>query len=289
MSHLLGKAIVVTGSGRGLGAAYAKMAAALGARVVVNDQDEASVQETQAAILRTGGQAIGHAANVANWTQAGELVDRCVAEWGRIDGLVNNAGLFRLARLEEQREEDAQAMIEVNIMGTLACAAHAIRHMKEQGSGSIVNVTSGALMGLEGMGTYGATKGAVASLTYSWAAENAGTGIRINAVSPIGASQMQQERKRYFGRDLDVAEPPAEANAPLLCYLLSDLAAGINGQILRSDGRQLSLVAHPGIALPVLEQDWTVESIARAFATDLAARQFPSGIMGLEVNVAGPA
>lgn len=121
MTHLLGKAIVVTGAGRGIGAAHAKMAAALGARVVVNDLDEAAVQATRSAIIDAGGQAIGLAADIAKWQQAGDLVDLCVAQWGRIDGLVNNAGLLRLARLEEQREEEARVMIEANIMGTLAC------------------------------------------------------------------------------------------------------------------------------------------------------------------------
>jgi NAD(P)-dependent dehydrogenase (short-subunit alcohol dehydrogenase family) len=285
--HLDGKAIVITGSGRGIGAACARLAASLGARVVVNDVDRAAMEETVAAIRDAGGQAVAQPADISKWDQAKALIDRCVAEWGRIDGLMNNAGLFRLARLDEQQESDARVMVEVNIMGTLACATHAIQHMKRQNKGAIVNVTSGSHMGLPAMGAYGATKGAVASFTYAWAAEFANTGIRINALSPMAASRMSDESQRYYGKSIELKQPPAEANAPLVCYLLSDLAEGVNGQIVRSEGRQLSLVAHPGVALPILDGDWNVDSVAQAFRDDLGRRQFPVGVVGLKVEVAG--
>jgi NAD(P)-dependent dehydrogenase (short-subunit alcohol dehydrogenase family) len=284
------KAIVITGSGRGIGAAVAKLAASLGAKIVVNDVDAAVGEETGAAIRASGGTAVFQAANIANWAEAKVLIDRCVKEWGRIDGLMNNAGLFRLARLEEETEANVRSMMEVNVIGTMACAAHAIHYMKKQGKGSIVNVTSGSHMGLPAMGAYGASKGAVASMTYTWAVENAGTGIRVNALSPMAATRMMEENDRYYGdkRVSSLVPVPPEANAPLVCYLLSDLSEGVNGQIVRSEGRQLALVAHPGVALPLHENDnWTVESIDKVFRDDLGKRQFPLGVVGLKVEVAG--
>lgn len=285
---LEGKNIVITGAGRGIGAAYAEAAADLGAAVVVNDVDAQPAEEVAEMIRAGGGKAVAHAADISSWNDAGALIERCVGEFGSIDGLVNNAGLFRVARVEEMAPEDVQAILAVNVMGTAYCTHHAVKEMIPRGSGSIVNITSGAHMGILTMGIYGASKGAVASFTYTWALELGDLGIRVNAVSPLGKSRMGQVTRDYrASRGLPAygaGQPAPELNAPLVCYLLSDRSAAINGQIVRIEGRQLSLVAHPMIAVPVLEDDWTVERIAQAFDDDLGKRQLPIGIHSAEVR-----
>jgi len=291
MGSLQGKRIVVTGSGRGIGAGIAKLCAQEGARVLVTDIDADVAAESANAIRAAGGQAVSHVADISRWDGAKGLIERCVAEFGGIDGLVNNAGIFRMGRVEEMEEADIRLSFEANVMGTAFCARHAVPHMLKQGSGSIVNVASGAHMGMAMMGAYGASKGAVASFTYTWAIELGPKGIRVNALSPMAASRMYDHTEKYldshglprFAGKL----PPPEVNAPVVAFLLSDAARDVNGQIVRIEGRQLSLVVHPGVAAPVLENDaWTIERVREAFERDLGKRQLPVGVVGLDVKVA---
>ena len=291
MAALKGKRIVITGSGRGIGAGVAKLCAAEGASVLVTDIDGDVAESTAKEIRAAGGKAASHVADISQWYGAKGLIERCVAEFGGIDGLVNNAGLFRMARLEEMDEKHLRDLFEANVMGTAFCARHAVEHMLKQGSGAIVNVTSGAHMGLPMMGAYGATKGAAASFTYTWANELGPKGIRVNALSPMAASRMAGETDKYFDAKglprISAAMPAPEVNAPVVAFLLSDAAKDVNGQIGRIEGRQLSLVAHPGVAVPILEEnEWTLAKVTEAFRTDLGQRQFPVGVVGLDVKVA---
>lgn len=288
MKILEGKRIVITGAGRGIGAACAEYAASLGAAVVVNDLDPAPAEEVATRIRSNGGVAVSHAADISDWEAAAGLINRCVNEFADIDGLVNNAGLFRMGRLDELSPEHLQSILATNVIGTAYCAHHAARWMTPKGKGSIVNVTSGAQMGIAAMGAYGASKGAVASLTYAWALELGPRGIRVNAVSPMAETRMRQITDAYLTSHhlplYEARQPPASSNSPLICYLLSDLAAAVNGQVVRIEGRQLSLVAHPAIAAPVLENDWTIEALAHAFDTELRQRLLPVGIHATEVK-----
>jgi NAD(P)-dependent dehydrogenase (short-subunit alcohol dehydrogenase family) len=284
MGFLDNKAVVVTGAGRGLGAAYARLAAAHGAALVVNDVDAGLAGTVAAEITANGGRAVADGSNIASWDGAGAVVQRCIEEYGAIDGLVNNAAIFRLAGPAEQDPAEFRAVIEVNLLGSAYCGLHAIREMLERDTGSIVNVTSGAQAGSPAMGAYGASKGGVAALTYAWAADLADTGIRVNALSPNAHTRMAEEFERYLGsRALgqNVGKPP-EVNAPAVVYLLSDAAAGVTGQVVRIDGEELSLMTHPAVLEPVLhDPQWTVEKVAEAFATDLADRQQRTGLTRL--------
>lgn len=285
MQALEGKAVVITGSGGGLGAAYAKLAASMGAAVVVNDVDPAAAEATADAIRSDGGNAIARAGDISDWEFAASLVDACVDAFGTITGLVNNAGILRPALLDDMTAADLRRMVEINLFGTVACAQAAARRLKEIGrGGSIVNVASGSQAGDIALGGYAATKGAVASLTYSWAMELRDTGIRLNAVSPLAETAMAGVNAHLMALQSQHREvryttlPPADVNAPVIAYLLSDASAGINGQVVRIAGRQLSLVTHPMIASPVLEGDWTYEKVVEAFATTLSARQQTLGL-----------
>jgi len=293
MSSLQGKAIVVTGSGRGIGAGIAKLAASEGASVVVTDIDKAEAEQVAAEIVKAGGKAVAHAADISDWNGAAGLIQCCVDTYGKIDGLVNNAGLFRLARVDEMTEADVRAIVSVNVFGTAFTARHAIPHMMKQKSGSIVNVTSGGHFGLPNMSAYGASKGAAASFTYAWSAEMKEFNIRVNALSPMAATRMADASAAYMAskglkKASNVSGPPAEANAPVVVYLLSDLAKDVTGQIVRIEGKELSLVSHPGVALPIFERSagWDIASVADAFTRELGKRQFPTGVVGLNVQPA---
>jgi NAD(P)-dependent dehydrogenase (short-subunit alcohol dehydrogenase family) len=285
--RLRGKAVVITGSGRGIGEAYARGAAALGAAVVVNDIDFPQAQKVAADISALGGRAVAHGANIGVWEEAGDLIKCCIAEFGAIDGLINNAGVIRFGRLEEAKPEDVRAMVEANLIGTFNCAAHAIRHMYQVGRGAIVNVTSGAQVGMPELGGYGATKGGVASFTYTWAAEAAGTGVRVNAISPWAQTRMTDANTAHFAARGNVRALPmiaTETNVPVALFLLSDLARDINGQVVRITGTKLSLMTHPAIRLPIMDADaWTVDSVAEAFKTTLAPLQLPPGLAVLDI------
>jgi NAD(P)-dependent dehydrogenase (short-subunit alcohol dehydrogenase family) len=281
MAVLNGHAVVITGAGRGLGAAYARLAAAEGASVVVNDIAAGLAGEVVDEIRASGGQAVVDDSDIASWSGAGRLIARCIDEYGKIDGLVNNAAIFRLSNVAEQDPADFRAIIEVNLLGSAYCGLHALWAMTERGSGSVVNVTSGAHAGSASMAAYGASKGAVASLTYCWAVEVAGTGVRVNAVSPNAQTRMADEFERFLGeraQGQNVGKSPA-ANAPAVIYLLSDAAAAINGQVVRIDGDELSLMSHPTVLGKGLHNpQWTVEDVARAFSTELAAQAQPLGL-----------
>lgn len=291
---LQGKCVVITGSGRGLGAAYARFASVGGAAVVVNDIDSEPVADVVSEIRAGGGEAVGVVADVSSWDGAAEAITACVDAFGRIDGLVNNAGLFTMSRLEEMDSDDVAALVASNVMGTAFCASHAARHMVRSGAGSIVNVTSGAHAGIPMMGVYAATKGAVASFTYAWAAELVGTGVRCNAISPLGRTRMVDTTRGYLeAKRLPMyggEAPDPEANAPVAVFLLSDRSYDVNGQIVRIEGGQLSIMTHPAVWLPVLTRDvWTFDAVADAFATDLLHRQSPTGIVGIRPDLTAAA
>jgi len=243
---------------------------------VVNDVDG----DAAAAVAGEFG-GLANDADIATWAGAGALVGRCRAAFGRIDGLVNNAGIFRMAHPRDQDPDEFRAVVEVNLLGTAYCGLHAIRAMLERGGGSVVNVSSGAQAGATAMAAYGASKGGVAALTYCWALDLAGTGIRVNAITPNAHTRMADAFERYLGeraRGRNIGKPPAD-NAPAVVYLLSDAAAAITGQVVRIDGDELSLLTHPRVLEPVVRiADWTVAAVAAAFESDLAPRQQPNGL-----------
>jgi NAD(P)-dependent dehydrogenase (short-subunit alcohol dehydrogenase family) len=287
VTSLAGKEVIVTGAGGALGRAFAQDAAGRGAYVTVNDIDEATASETADSIRAAGGQAAVAIADITTWEGAGQLVERVVRDRGRLDGLVNNAGVFAMQDLSEADEPTIRKIIEVNVLGTMFCGLFAIRQMLVQAAGSVVNITSGAHFGLPDQFAYGASKGAVASATYCWAVDLAGTGVRVNAVSPRAQSRMFAAAQRFResrGNLSPLGEGPSPAaNAPLVSYLLSDAAAGVHGQIVRIDGDLLGLCAHPAVLVPVhVKSGWDIESVRRAFESDLVHRQQPVGIVGVE-------
>lgn len=233
---LEGHAVVITGAGRGLGQAYAIHAAGAGAAVLINDVDAGPAHATAAAIQAAGGRAVVHVGSVSDWEHAGAAVSACLQRFGRIDGLINNAGIFIGGAVGTEAESDIRNLVEVNLLGSLFCGHHAAAAMIRQGSGSIINISSGASIGLPKSGTYGATKGGVLSATHCWALDLRAYGVRVNAVLPAAVT-------RLVGPES--GEAPAEAVSPLVTYLLSKVSAGVTGHAFRIKRGRISLVTGP--------------------------------------------
>jgi NAD(P)-dependent dehydrogenase (short-subunit alcohol dehydrogenase family) len=269
------KAVVITGAGRGIGRALALAAARHGAAVVVNNRTAGLADAVAEEIRQEGGTAVANGGSVTSWTECAAVIEQCLDEFGRIDGLVNNAALFHSGAPDEISEAELRQLVETNLLGTMFCGIHAIRAMRRAGRGTIINVTAGSQMGNELVSAYGASKGAVASLTYCWAIDLRDTGIRVNAVWPTGGTRLAMMRPpRLRPR----RQPSPESNAPLVLYLLSDRSAGITGQVFVSRGRLLAVASHPAVADARAEaDDWSVDSVTAAFDSRLRGQLAPLG------------
>jgi NAD(P)-dependent dehydrogenase (short-subunit alcohol dehydrogenase family) len=271
---LEGLAVVVTGGAQGLGRGYARAAAAAGAQVVIGDIDSERAAEVVASIRGDGGEALAVIGDVQDPSTGEALVSECVAAFGRIDGLVNNAGVLRPAHPLAQTADDVDETLAVNVAGVVHCGHAAMRAMVAAGSGSIVNIVSGSMQGLHDTALYGGSKGAVMSLTYGWALELAGTGVRVNAVSPLAHTRMSDSMDipdEYKGTTPDRI-------APAVIYLLGPASRDVSGQILRFDGDRLGLVVPPHVAAVVESPTWDAASIEAAVEGPLADQVSPVGL-----------
>jgi NAD(P)-dependent dehydrogenase (short-subunit alcohol dehydrogenase family) len=270
MTYLKGKAVVVTGAGQGLGRAYALDIVANGGAVVVNDVDAVRADAVVTEITGAGGRAVASHDSVATWQGASAIVDVCVNAFGSIDGVVNNAGIMHRYPAIELDEARIRKTVEVNLLGTFYVGVQALKRMAGQGSGSIVNITSSSQMGSPHTSVYGATKGAISTLTYSWACEFKGTGIRINAFSPKAWTRMMELSPDPRAQQ----SPPPEDNAPVVSYLLSDAAAGISGQVIQRRGAAFVIVAHPQITdFEASHHGWDVATVVEHFDPILRKHQ----------------
>ncbi len=192
--ELKSKTVLVTGAARGLGAAIAKGVAAQGAELALVDIDETNLVDTQRACEELGVTARSYGADVANEAEVIALFNQTVQDFGRLDGLVNNAGILRDGLLVKAKDgeitgkmslDDWQAVIDVNLTGVFLCGREAAEHMIRLGEGGcIINLSSISRAGNFGQSNYAATKAGVAALTVVWSKELARHGIRVNAIAP---------------------------------------------------------------------------------------------------------
>lgn len=261
MGELDGKAIVVTGAGAGLGQAYAMAVAAAGSGVVVNDVNGRNAMNVAAQITAAGGTAIVSTDPVGSPEAADALVLACMGRFGRIDGLINNAGIHYVKRVWEETPAEVERVVRVNLLGTIHCAAAAIRAMRVQGTGVIVNIGSGSMRGNRpGMGAYGSSKAAIAALTTVWATELEGSGIYVFGISPNARTPMNlASGSTYLKNSLP------EDIAPLAVFLLGERARPLNGKMIRLDDGAVSLW-QPGSYGPVLgiDKSWTSQRLGQA-------------------------
>lgn len=248
MDRLLGKVAVITGAGSGIGRAVALEFAREGARVAVNDHHpDGRGEETVALIRAAGGDAVYIDADVSNEMDVERLVRTAVETYGKLDVMVNNAGVAVYKPVRELTEEDFDRVVSVNQKGTFFGIKHAVPPMIAAGGGSIINTASiAADHGQHGSLVYGATKGAILSMTRIAAAELARFNIRVNAVQPgviktgmraAGGDRRAElmercARETPLGRRLGTPEECA----PLYVFLASDESSFITGQKMAVDG-----------------------------------------------------
>lgn len=242
--------IIVTGAGRGIGAATARLAAARGHAVLVNYEANAEAADaTVRAITEAGGRAVAVRANVAEEGAAKALFDAAEAAFGPVTGLVNSAGIVGpFGRLEDLDAASVRRLMEVNITGTILCCQEAVRRMSTRHGGrggAIVNLSSiASVLGSPGeFVAYAASKGAIDSLTIGLAREVSNEGLRVNAIRPgLIDTDMQKLADGRNRLDLYAASLPmgragtAEEVAEAALWLLSDAASYVNGTLLNVTG-----------------------------------------------------
>jgi NAD(P)-dependent dehydrogenase (short-subunit alcohol dehydrogenase family) len=276
---LAGRAGVVTGAGRGIGREIALAAAGAGASVIVNDagvavdggpSSERPAEEVAAEITRAGGRAAANTDSVTSWDGAHAMVEQAVRAFGRIDFVVNNAGIVRDVIFHKMSETDWDAVLTVHLKGSFNVSRAAATHFRAQGSGAIVNMTStSGLIGNLGQANYAAAKLGVVGLTRSIALDLQRFGVRANAIAPFawtrmtgtldptpGTSDPRIEQLRRLG--------PADC-APLAVYLVSDAARHVTGQVFAVRGAEVVLFSLPRPTRRIQRPGgWTPETLAAA-------------------------
>lgn len=280
MALLQGKSAVVTGAGRGIGRGHALHLAANGARVVVNDLEREAAEAVVVELREQGYEAQASDHDISSRDGATRLIDYCVETFGGIDILVNNAGNLRDRTFLKMSDEEFDTVWLVHVKGAFWCSQAAARHMVEQGrGGAIVNTTSGAHFGSFGQTNYAAAKGAIASMTYTWALELARYGIRVNAIGPLGSTQMSATFRGANGEKAVEIDPTL--NGPMVVFLVSDEAAFVSGQVFGTGGERISHMVQPHYGKTLIQPSgWDLESIRKHFRTQLQGQFGPLGMLG---------
>jgi 3-oxoacyl-[acyl-carrier protein] reductase len=270
----------VTGSGRGIGKGHALHLARAGASVVVNDIDLEEAKKVVREIEEKGGRAIATDADVGTRAGCERMIGECVNAFGTIDIVVNNAGIVRDRTLLKMTDDELDDVWRVHAKGTFWCTQIAAVHMRDRGSGgSIINTTSAAHMGNFGQTAYAAAKGAIASMTYTWAMELARYGIRVNAISPMGSTRMSATFKGTDGKTVETPFIDPALNGPMVVFLASDEAHYITGQIFGTGGDRVSLLQQPRYGATMFKPGgWGLDDIKQHFKHNLGNRLEPFGL-----------
>ena len=274
---LEGKVVAVTGGGRGIGRAVALACAAEGAAVIVNDPgvaqdgqgaDSGPAQAVAAEIAATGGQAFANLASVADPAGPQSIVDDALARFGRIDAVVNVAGILRDAIWHKLSLEDWRAVLDVHLNGSFLVSKAATPHFREQGSGSFVHFTSASgLVGNVGQANYAAAKLGIVGLSQSIALDMARYGVRSNCIAPIAYTRMISS---LMG-DAPTGDPTVagfagmgpEKIAPLVVCLVSDAGRDVTNQVFGVRGDEICLFSKPRpVRTETRAGGWSAKAIA---------------------------
>ncbi len=241
--RLKDKVAIITGSARGIGQATALKFAVEGARVVVCDLDRKAVDEVVAQITASGGRAVGFTLNVTDKASIAAMVKGVIDKYGRVDVLVNNAGIVDDAMLRKMTDDQFERVIDINLKGTYNCARAVVDIMIAQGAGVILNASSVVgLYGNFGQTNYAASKFGVIGMAKTWARELGRKGIRANAVCPgfVETTILKSIPQKVMQAMIDrvplgrLAKPEEIANT--YAFLASDEASYINGAVIEVSG-----------------------------------------------------
>ena len=284
------KVVIVTGAGRGIGQAIAKMMAACGAKVVVNDigtsvngegRDLGPAQDTVDQITAAGGQAVVSTESVAQWDGACRIAELAMDTYGRIDCVVNNAAVLRDVIFHKMMPEDWEAVIGVGLNGSFYVSRAVAPYFRKQESGSFVHITStSGLIGGVGQANYGAMKIGLVGLSKGIALDMARYHVRSNCVAPTAFTRMTESIPTNTPEPQDrVWKRPqvgAEKNAPLVVFLASDAAKDVTGQVFYSRNNELILFNQMRPARSIhMGGGWTPEAIAEHMLPALKPSFFP--------------
>ncbi|PVA09824.1 3-hydroxyacyl-CoA dehydrogenase [Pelagivirga sediminicola] len=278
MSKILnGKVAIVTGAGQGVGAAIAKGLAADGASVVVNDvgvtlqgevENASAADDVAKEIRDAGGEAVGNSDSVSEWDAAQRIVQTVIDTYGRVDLIVNNAGILRDAIFHKMQPDQFEAVLNVHLHGAFNVSRAAAPHFKEQQSGSYVHMTSTAgLIGNFGQANYMAAKMGIVGLSRSIAMDMQRVNVRSNCIAPFAWSRMVSsiptETEADKIRVAKLKRMTPEKIAPLVAFLGSDAAEKISGQIFSVRNNEIYLFSQPRPVRTLHRGDgWTADALA---------------------------
>ena len=289
--HMLeGKVVVVTGAGGGIGRDIALQCVAQGARVVVNDLgasvageggDAGPAQRVVDEIRAAGGQATANTDSVSDVTSANRIVQTALDVFGRIDAVVNNAGILRDRFFHKMSVDEFDAVIKVHLYGGFYVSRAAANHFKEQGSGAYVHMTStSGLIGNLGQANYAAAKLGIAALSKSIALDMQKFNVRSNCIAPFAWSRMigsiPTETPEEKARVARIQQMTPAKIAPVAVYLASDAAQGVSGQIFAVRNNEIFLMSQPRPERSVHRSEgWTPETVASHAMPALKASFYP--------------
>jgi NAD(P)-dependent dehydrogenase (short-subunit alcohol dehydrogenase family) len=298
-SLLEGKIAIVTGAGHGIGRGHALELAKHGAKVVVNDLGSSvhgegagrDADATVALVTERGGTAVANYGDVGDEQQSKELVDQAIDAWGRLDIVINNAGIVRDRTLWNMTVEDFDAVMRVHVRATWLMSHYAAQHWRERAKtegnvrGRIINTTSGAgLVGNFGQTNYATAKAAIAGLTITASLELYNIGVTVNAVGPGGATRLSATVPTIGGAIEPDELGPEEyhpldpaGSSPLVAWLASDEAQHVTGQVIRAIGDKIFLMKgwYEAATVSSGEKRWDATKLGMILATDLFGTRAP--------------
>ena len=270
MSRLNGRVVIITGAGRGIGASLARIMAREGAAVVVNDlggstdgsgQDQAPASEVAAQIRQIGGQAVPYFGDISHAESAESLIETALKEFGRLDVLINTAGILRDRMIFNTTEAEWDAVVRVHLKGTFLTTRAASIHWRQarEGHYRLINFTSGSgLHGSPGQTNYAAAKMGVVGLTWSCANALARYGVTANAIAPEAATRLGADTP--FGGGEDDPERSPDNIAPPLVYLASKESDWLTGRVIGVRGYEINLYSNPTIVRGLRSSTpWSIE------------------------------
>jgi NAD(P)-dependent dehydrogenase (short-subunit alcohol dehydrogenase family) len=299
MSRLCeGRVAIVTGAGRGVGREHALLLAAHGAKVVVNDigagvdgagRDASPADEVVATIKKAGGEAITNGEDVSSWKGAKAMIDAAIVHFGKLDVLINNAGILRDRMLTNMDESEWDSVIQVHLKGTFAPSRHASAYWRDESKkiggpvkGRIINTSStSGIYGNVGQTNYGAAKAGIAAFTIIAARELRRYGVTVNAISPTALTRMTEGLRQLTPEEAAIRAP--KWVSPTVVYLASEEAQDITGRVIQAGLGRIAVCEgwRRGAEVGQVADPATAGSLVREM---IAKVRKNSGMDGLELD-----